>query len=139
MPTTEATTRYFDALATVTDVTAEAIRTTGATFVRASDRLLDETQQAQRRTLDLTRRLVENPADIAGNVTALIEANAEAQAQVFGLTREWLDATSDRRADAERITERIATANRELIQASLAAGRDLYTATSWLRPFGATA
>ena len=139
MPTTEATTRYFDALATVNDVTAEAIRTTGATFVRASARLLDETQQAQRRTLELTRRLVENPADITGNVAAVIEANAEAQAQAFGLTREWLDAAPERRAEAERITERVATANRELIQVALSAGRDLYTATPWLQPFAATA
>ena len=138
MPTT-ATTRYFDALAAANDVTADALRATGATFVQTSQRLLDETQQAQRRTLELTRRLVENPADVAGNVAAVIEANAEAQARAFGLTREWFDAAPERRAEAERITERIATANRELIQASLAAGRDLYTATSWLRPFGATA
>ena len=139
MPTTEATTRYFDALAAINEVTADAIRTTGATFLRASQRLLEETQQAQRRNLDLTRRLVENPADLAGNVTAVLEANAEAQAQAFGLTREWLDAVPERSAEAQSITERIATANRELVQAGFAASRDLYTATPWLQPFAATA
>lgn len=134
---TDTTTRYAEAFTASYDVLLDAVRAAGATSLGVTQQLLDEAQQAQRRNLALTRRVIENPADVAGNVNAFIEASAEAQTQALTLTRGWIERAPERTAEARALAERYAKANQELAGAAVAAFRDLYTSNPVTRAFGA--
>jgi hypothetical protein len=133
MPITDSATRYFDALAEAQTALMDAARSAGANQLTLSQRLIEELQLAQRRSLDLARRIAEQPTDIAGNVSALIEATGEAQTQALNLSRFWIEGTPDARTEARAQFERIAKANQEVVSAALAAARDLYVDNPWLR------
>lgn len=128
MTDTQTTTQYVDALTAAYEVMLDAMRANSTTAVRFSQRVLDETQEAQKRAFGVARRMAENPTDLAGNVSALIEANAESQSQAIALAREWIETASSRREQARELVERSAKANQDVIRAAFAASRDLYTA-----------
>ncbi len=139
MPATDSATRYVDALSETYDVLLDAARAAGEARQRIAQRLFDEAEKAQQRTIALVRRVAENPVDFAGNGTALIEAAADAQAQALGLTRAWLEATPETGEQARTRLERFTRANQELVRAAVAASRDLYTLNPWLQAFRAFA
>jgi hypothetical protein len=128
---TDSTARYFDALAEAQTALIDAARNAGAGQIAFSERLLDEAQTAQKRSLELVRRVAEQPADIAGNLTAVIEATGDAQSQAFGLTRLFMEGVPDARAQARTQLERIAKANQEVMRTAIAAVRDLYAENPW--------
>lgn len=137
MPATESATRYVDALSETYDVLLDAARAAGEARQRIAQRLFDEAEKAQQRTINLVRRVAENPADFAGNGTAVIEAAADAQAQALGLTRAWIEVTPQTGEQARARVERFARANQELMRAAVAASRDMYTFSPWLQAFRA--
>jgi hypothetical protein len=135
MSTASAAARYFDALAAAQDAVIDAVRVAGAANARRAQLLLDETQSAQRRALDLGRRLTENPSDFAGNLAAVIEATAEAQSRALSFSRAWFEGAPETQDQARELFERLTRANQELAGAGMAVVREFYTAAPWLQAF----
>ncbi len=138
MSTTHPATQYFDAVSTAYDAMIEAFRTTGKNNVRLSQRLLDETRKAQSRTLGVVRRVVENPTDLPGNMTAVIAATAEAQDQVMELSRSLFHSVPEANEQARTRFEQLARANQDVVRTAVDAAREMTTANPWLPAFRAT-
>lgn len=137
MPIADSATRYFDALAEAQTALLDAARTAGASQLTLQQRLVAELQTAQRRNLELVRRVAEQPADIAGNISAFIEATGEAQSQALNVARLLIEGTPEARTEARAQFERISKANQEVVSAAIAAVRDLYTANPWFQAYRA--
>jgi hypothetical protein len=135
MPIADSAAHYFDALAEAQTAMLDAARTAGASQLTLQQRLMTEVQTAQRRSLELARRVAEQPTDIAGNVSAFIEATGEAQSQTLNVARLLIEGAPEARADIRTQFERISKANQEVITAAVAAVRDLYTANPWLQVY----
>ncbi len=128
MTATETTTRYIDALQTASEAALEGLRAAGEERARFAGRLYSEMETAQRRTLDVARRFVEHPADLAGNWVALIDAQAQAQAQALDLTRAWWENVTTGSAQRRARVEKVWNANREAMDAGVAASREAFAA-----------
>ncbi len=114
MSTSPAAVRYVDALQELAEAVLAAVRAEGEEGARFSQRVLDETQVAQQRTLTLLRRLAEQPTDVAGNVAAWVEATAQTQAQAVDLTRAWFEGLLRGSEERRARLEQIAAATRRL-------------------------
>ncbi len=128
MTATESTTRYLDALQTASEAALEGLKAAREERARFADRLYGEIETAQRRTLEVARRIVEQPTDFAGNWVALLDAQAQAQAQTLDLTRAWWEGFTGARAERRARFEKVWSANREAVNAGVAASREALAA-----------
>lgn len=135
MALSETTSRYFEALAEVQGAIFDAARAAGQNQLGVQQRLAEEFQAAQQRNLELSRRVAEQPADLPGNVAAFIEMLGEAQSQALGVTRLLIEGAPEAQAEARNQFERVSKANRELVEAGFAAGRELFAANPWFQAF----
>jgi hypothetical protein len=135
MALTESTNRYFEALAEAQNAMFDAARSAGANQLSLQQRLVEEFQTAQQRSFDLSRRVVEQAADVPGNVAAFVEAMGDAQSQALGVARLLVEGTPEAQSEARSQFERISKANRELFEAAFAAGREYFAASPWFQAF----
>lgn len=133
MSIADSATRYFDALAEAQTALLDAARAAGSNQLSVQQRLMTELQTAQRRNLELARRVAEQPTDIAGNVSAFIEATGEAQNQTLNVARLLIEGAPEARSEARAQFERISKANQEVVRAAITAVRDLYTSNPWVQ------
>jgi hypothetical protein len=133
MSITDSATRYFDALAEAQTALLDAARAAGSNQLSIQQRLMTEVQTAQRRNLELARRVAEQPTDIAGNVSAFIEATGEAQNQTLNVARLLIEGAPEARTETRAQFERISKANQEVVRAAITAVRDLYTSNPWVQ------
>lgn len=128
MPATTSTSdKIFDALNESYRAMLDAIKAGNERGYRVSQTLIEEAERGQREVLELGRRFAQDPADLAGFSTALMEATTKAQNRALELTRQWFDELSGASTEAREAMQRMVRANQEAGQAAVEVARGLFS------------
>ena len=119
----EAEEKFFNALNESYDALLGAIETGSERGYRVSKDFVQEARKAQRETVDLGKKLVEAPTDVAGFYGAVVEATSKAQSRTLELAREWLGELGDSGKDARDAIQKVMKANQAAARAAVDAAR----------------
>jgi hypothetical protein len=122
-PLSGAEEKFFDALNESYDALLEAIKAGTERGHRVSKELIEQAQKAQRETVDLGKKLVEAPTDLAGFYGALVEATSKAQSRTLELAREWLGELGESGKEARDALQQVMKANQAAARAAVDAAR----------------
>lgn len=115
--------KLFDALNDSYDALLEAIRAGTERGYRVSKELMEQAQRAQRESMELGKKLVDAPTDLAGFYGALVEATSKAQGRTLELAREWLGELGDAGKEARDALQHVVKANQAAARAAAEAAR----------------
>ena len=119
----EAEEKFFSALNESYDALLGAIETGSERGYRVSKDFVEEARKAQRETVDLGKKLVEAPTDVAGFYGAVVEATSKAQSRTLELAREWLGELGDSGKEARDAIQKVMKANQAAARAAVDAAR----------------
>jgi hypothetical protein len=119
----EAEEKFFNALNESYDALLGAIETGSERGYRVSKDFVEEARKAQREAVDLGKKLVEAPTDVAGFYGALVEATSKAQSRTVELAREWLGELGDSGKEARDAIQKVMKANQAAAGAAMDAAR----------------
>lgn len=119
----EAEEKFFDALNDSYDALLGAIDAGRERGYRVSKDFLEDARKAQRETVDLGKKLVEAPSDVAGFYGSLVEATSKAQSRTLELAREWLGELGESGKEARDAIQKVMKANQEAARAAVDAAR----------------
>lgn len=119
----EAEEKFFSALNESYDALLGAIEAGRERGYRVSKDFVEEARKAQRETVDLGKKLVEAPTDVAGFYGAVVEATSKAQSRTLELAREWLGELGDSGKDARDAIQKVMKANQAAARAAVDAAR----------------
>jgi len=122
-PLSEAEKKFFDALNNSYDALLGAIEAGSERGYRVSKDFLEEARKAQREAVDLAKKLVEAPTDVAGFYGAVVEATSKAQSRTLDLAREWLGELGDSGKGARDAMQKLMRANQAAARAAVDAAR----------------
>jgi hypothetical protein len=97
--------KFFDALNDSYDALLGAIEAGRERGYKVSKDFIEEARKAQREAMDLGKKLVEAPTDVAGFYGAVVEATSKAQSRTLELAREWLGELGDSGKEARDASE----------------------------------
>jgi hypothetical protein len=117
--------RYFDALTESYDAIIDAIKAGNERGYRISNNLLAEAQRGQRESVELGKKLAEDPTDVAGFYRALMESSTKAQGRTLELARQMFDELSESRTEGREVFEKVIKAQRSAGEAAIEATRDV--------------
>jgi len=115
--------KFFDALNDSYDALLGAIEAGSERGYRVSKGFVDEARKAQREAVDLGKKLLEAPTDVAGFYGAVVEATSKAQSRTLELAREWLGELGDSGKDARDAMQKALKANQAAARAAVDAAR----------------
>ena len=107
----EAEEKFFNALNDSYDALLEAIRAGTERGYRVSKEFIEQAQKAQREAVELGKKVVEAPTDLAGFYGVLVEATSKAQSRALELAREWLGELGDSGKEARDAIQQVMKAN----------------------------
>ena len=119
----EAEEKFFDALNDSYDALLGAIEAGRERGYRVSKDFMEEARKAQREAVDLGKKLVEAPTDVAGFYGAVVEATSKAQSRTLELAREWLGDLGDSGKEARDAMQKVMKANQAAARAAVDAAR----------------
>jgi hypothetical protein len=119
----EAEEKFFNALNESYDALLGAIEAGSERGYRVSKDFVEEARKAQREAVDLGKKLVEAPTDVAGFYGAVVEASSKAQSRTLELAREWLGELGDSGKDARDAIQKLMKANQAAARAAVDAAR----------------
>jgi hypothetical protein len=119
----EAEEKFFDALNDSYDALLGAIEAGRERGYRVSKDFVEEARKAQREAVDLGKKLVEAPTDVAGFYGAVVEATSKAQSRTLELAREWLGDLGDSGKEARDAIQKVMKANQAAARAAVDAAR----------------
>ena len=119
----EAEEKFFSALNDSYDALLGAIETGSERGYRVSKDFVEEARKAQRETVDLGKKLMEAPTDVAGFYGAVVEATSKAQSRTLELAREWLGELGDSGKEARDAIQKVMKANQAAARAAVDAAR----------------
>jgi cellobiose-specific phosphotransferase system component IIA len=119
----EAEEKFFNALNDSYDALLEAIRAGTERGYRVSKEFIEQAQKAQREAVELGKKVVEAPTDLAGFYGVLVEATSKAQSRALELAREWLGELGDSGKEARDAIQRVMKANQAAARAAVEAAR----------------
>ena len=119
----EAEEKFFNALNESYDALLGAIDAGRERGYRVSKGFVEEARKAQREAVDLGKKLVEAPTDVAGFYGAVVEATSKAQSRTLELAREWLGELGDSGKDARDAIQKVMKANQAAARAAVDAAR----------------
>jgi len=118
-PLSQAEEKFFDALNNSYDALLGAIESGSERGYRVSKDFLEEARKAQREAVDLAKKLVEAPTDVAGFYGAIVEATSKAQNRTLELAREWLGELGDTGKEARDAIQKVMKANQAAARAAV--------------------
>jgi len=119
----EAEEKFFDALNESYDALLGAIEAGSERGYRVSKEFIQEARKAQREAVELGKKLVEAPTDLAGFYGALVEATSKAQSRTLELAREWLGDLGESGKEARDAIQQVMKANQAAARAAVEAAR----------------
>ena len=119
--------KYFDALTESYDAIIEAIKMGNERGYRISNNLLAEAQKGQRESVELGKKLADDPTDVAGAYRAMMESATKAQGRTLEFARQVFDELSQSRDESRQVWEKVFTAQRAAGEAAVEAVRDVAT------------
>ena len=119
----EAEEKFFNALNESYDALLGAIDAGRERGYRVSKDFVEEARKAQREAVDLGKKLVEAPTDVAGFYGAVVEATSKAQSRTLELAREWLGELGDSGKGARDAIQKVMKANQMAARAAVDAAR----------------
>src|SRR4030042_893270 len=119
----EAEEKFFDALNDSYDALLGAIEAGRERGYRVSKDFMEEARKAQREAMDLGKKLVEAPTDVAGFYGAVVEATSKAQSRTLELAREWLGDLGESGKEARDAIQKAMKANQAAARAAVDAAR----------------
>jgi cellobiose-specific phosphotransferase system component IIA len=122
-PLSEAEEKFFDALNESYDALLGAIEAGSERGYRVSKEFIQEARKAQREAVELGKKLVEAPTDLAGFYGALVEATSKAQSRTLDLAREWLGDLGESGKEARDAIQQVMKANQAAARAAVEATR----------------
>lgn len=122
-PLSQAEEKFFTALNDSYDALLGAIEAGSERGYRVSKDFIEEARKAQREAVDLGKKLVEAPTDVAGFYGALVEATSKAQSRTLELAREWLGGLGESGKDARDAIQKVMKANQTAARAAVDAAR----------------
>lgn len=126
-PLSEAEEKFFDALNDSYDALLEAIKAGTERGYRVSKDFIEQAQKAQREAVELGKKVVEAPTDLAGFYGTLVEATSKAQSRALELAREWLGELGDSGKEARDAIQQVLKANQAAARAAVEAARSGFT------------
>ena len=118
-PLSQAEEKFFDALNNSYDALLGAIESGSERGYRVSKDFVAEARKAQREAVDLAKKLVEAPTDVAGFYGAIVEATSKAQSRTLELAREWLGELGDSGKEARDAIQKVMKANQAAARAAV--------------------
>jgi cellobiose-specific phosphotransferase system component IIA len=115
--------KFFDALNDSYDALLGAIEAGRERGYKVSKDFIEEARKAQREAMDLGKKLVEAPTDVAGFYGAVVEATSKAQSRTLELAREWLGELGDSGKEARDAMQKVMKANQAAARAAVDAAR----------------
>jgi cell division septum initiation protein DivIVA len=115
--------KFFDALNDSYDALLGAVEAGRERGYKVSKDFLEEARKAQREAMDLGKKLVEAPTDVAGFYGAVVEATSKAQSRSLELAREWLGELGDSGKEARDAMQKVVKANQAAARAAVDAAR----------------
>jgi len=115
--------KFFDALNESYDALLGAVETGSERGYRVSKDFIEDARKAQREAVELGKKLVEAPTDVAGFYGALVEATSKAQSRTLELAREWLGGLGESGKEARDAIQKVMKANQAAARAAVDAGR----------------
>jgi len=115
--------KFFKALNESYDALLGAIEAGSERGYRVSKDFIDEARKAQRVTVDLGKKLLEAPTDVAGFYGAVVEATSKAQSRTLELAREWLGELGESGKEARDAMQKAMRANQAAARAAVDAAR----------------
>jgi len=115
--------KFFDALNDSYDALLGAVEAGRERGYRVSKEFVAEARKAQRETVDLAKKLVEAPSDVAGFYGAVVEATSKAQSRTLELAREWLGELGESGKEARDAIQKVMKANQAAARAAADAAR----------------
>jgi hypothetical protein len=119
--------RIFDALNESYEALLAAIKAGNERGYRVSKTLIDEAERGQKEVTELGRKFAQDPADLAGFSTSVMEATTKAQSRALDLTRQWFEELSGANSEARDAIQRVVRANREAGQAAVEVARGVFS------------
>jgi len=107
----DATSKFFEALNDSSDALIDAVRAANDRGHRVSTALIQSAQEGQREAVELTRKWLTAPLDIAGFYSSLIESATRTQGRTLDITRQWFGEMADAQKETREILQRVVTAN----------------------------
>lgn len=123
MPKQDTVDQFFDSVNESYDALLDAVKSANDRGYRVSRKLIDEVEQSQRETIDLSRRLATAPGDVAGFSAGVVRSLTDAQSRTLDLARQLLDEVSDSGREARDTARKVIEANRGAGQAAVEATR----------------
>ena len=115
--------KFFDALNDSYDALLGAIDAGSERGYRVSKEFMEEARKAQREAVDLGKKLLEAPTDVAGFYGAVVEATSKAQSRTLELAREWLGELGESGKGARDAMQKAMKANQAAARAAVDAAR----------------
>ena len=122
-PLSQAEEKFFDALNESYDALLGAIEAGSERGYRVSKEFMQQARKAQREAVELGKKLVEAPTDLAGFYGALVEASSKAQSRTLELAREWLGEFGESGKGARDAIQQVMKANQAAARAAVEAAR----------------
>lgn len=112
--------QYFDALIESYNALAQAIDGASERGVKVSRQLAEDVIAGQREALELSKQVAADPANASQHYAALVQAMLAAQGRALALARVTIEQSAAGGADARATIERIAEANRAVVDSASA-------------------
>ena len=123
----EAAGKFFDALNESSDALIDAIRAANDRGHRVSTAVIESAQEGQREAVELAKKWIGAPFDLAGFYSTLIESATRAQGRALEVTRQWFGELADAQKETREILQRVVKANRAVNEASADVARGVFS------------
>ena len=127
--------RFVDALTESSTAVMDRVKAATERAHRVTTALVSEAERAQQDALDLTRKVIQDPADIVGNSGFAYQKAIGAQERVFEFARNALEEVVTANRETRTAAERVLRANFDASRPAVEQAREFITRTGEaLRP-----
>jgi len=123
----DATGKFFEALNESSDALIDAVRAANDRGHRVSTAIIESAQEGQREAVELAKKWLGAPFDIAGFYSTLVESATRTQGRALEVTRQWFGEMADAQKETREVLQRVFKANREANQATADVARGVFS------------
>lgn len=127
MAENEAADKLYGAFNEGSDALIDAVRAANDRGHRFTTALIEQAQESQRDTVELSRKWAEAPLDVLGLLSSLSEATTKAQGRALDATRQWFGEMADAQKETRDLIQHLLNANRSASEATVDMARGLFT------------
>lgn len=123
----DATGRFFEALNESSDAVIDGVRAANNRGHRVSTAFIESAQEGQREAMELAKKWISAPLDIAGLYSHVIENATRSQSRALEVTRQWLGEMADAQKETREVLQRVVRANRTANEATVDLARGAFS------------